>query len=257
MAGCAAEMTDVFKGYGWHGHCPKGMTMRGRDTQADPMHGHRGDTDDHATQIVLRGVNLRVEAGRSLAVIGPSGCGKSTLLNLLGGLDMPEKGKVELDGKDLSSLDERALADCRARKIGFVFQLHHLLPQCTVRENVLAPTLALGRCGAAQQQRAEELLKRVGLVDRMNHLPGELSGGERQRAAVVRALINQPRLLLADEPTGSLDAAAARAMADLLCRLKEEHGLTLIVVTHSLELAGRMERRLELRDGRLVGEDAT
>src|SRR5262249_54855768 len=155
----------------------------------------------------------------SIAIVGPSGSGKSTLLNIIGALDRPDSGRVVLAGRDLSTLSEPELAAVRSREMGFIFQLHHLLPQCTVLENVLIPTLAIaGRPGAepraeAPEDRARRLLKRVGLIDRLSHRPGQLSGGERQRVAVIRALINQPKLLLADEPTGALDRAAADNLA--------------------------------------------
>lgn len=204
--------------------------------------------------LVLRDVTLEVARGEAVAIVGPSGSGKSTLLNLIGTLDTPSSGKVWLDGQDLSQLDSRQLAGLRARKIGFVFQAHHLLPHCTALENVLVPTLADSdpalREGALQ--RAERWLKRVGLGHRQHHRPGQLSGGERQRVAVVRALINQPALLLADEPTGALDRAAATELGQLLVDLNREEGVTLIVVTHALDLARRLGRVLELRDGRLV-----
>ncbi len=203
---------------------------------------------------VLRDVALEVGRGESIAIIGPSGSGKSTLLNIIGTLDRPSSGKVLLDGQDLSRLDELQLAQVRNRQIGFIFQLHHLLPQCTVLENVLVPTLASSdtalRNGAVS--RAKKLLDRVGLGARLSHRPGQLSGGERQRVAVVRALINQPKLLLADEPTGALDHASATALGQLLLDLEREEGVTLIVVTHSLELAKRIGRVLELREGRLT-----
>ena len=203
---------------------------------------------------VLRDVALEVGRGESIAIIGPSGSGKSTLLNIIGTLDRPSSGKVLLDGQDLSQLDELQLAQVRNRQIGFIFQLHHLLPQCTVLENVLVPTLASSdaalRNGAVL--RAKKLLDRVGLGARLSHRPGQLSGGERQRVAVVRALINQPKLLLADEPTGALDHASATALGQLLLDLEREEGVTLIVVTHSLELAKRIGRVLELREGRLT-----
>lgn len=204
---------------------------------------------------VLGGLDLDVPAGEALAVVGPSGCGKSTLLNLIGALDRPSAGSVTVAGQDLARLSERQLAAFRGRRVGFIFQLHHLLPQCTVLENVLLPTVPLGTGGAEAESRARGLLDRVGLSERADDLPASLSGGERQRAAVVRALINEPALLLADEPTGSLDRAAANELAALLMELNAEAGVTLIVVTHSLELAGRMGRVLKLRDGSLHGAE--
>jgi predicted ABC-type transport system involved in lysophospholipase L1 biosynthesis ATPase subunit len=200
---------------------------------------------------VLSGINLDVAAGEALAVIGPSGSGKSTLLNIIGALDRPTRGAVLLEGRDLTALGDDELAGVRAARVGFVFQLHHLLPQCTALENVLVPTLALKARPPARevQERARDLLARVGLGERTGHRPGQLSGGECQRVAVVRALINRPRLLLADEPTGSLDHAAAAALADLLVGLNRQEGVTLVVVTHSSDVAARMGRTLELRDG--------
>jgi len=202
---------------------------------------------------VLSNISLVLDRGESLAIVGPSGCGKTTLLNIIGTLDRPTSGRVLFEGRDLTTLDERALAELRNRHLGFVFQMHHLLPQCTVWENVLVPTLATRnevlRDGAPE--RARRLLERVGLGHRLHHRPGQLSGGERQRAAVVRALINEPQLLLADEPTGALDRASAETLAQLLADLNRELRLSLVVVTHSLELARRMRRVLELRDGRL------
>lgn len=209
---------------------------------------------DAAPVEVLKGVSLEVARGESLAIIGPSGSGKSTLLNVIGTLDRATAGEVILAGQDLNRLDDLQLATVRNRQIGFVFQAHHLLPQCTVMENVLVPTLANPDANANKNapERAERLLKRVGLGDRLTHRPGQLSGGERQRVAVVRALINQPQLLLADEPTGALDRAAAEQLAQLLLELNREEGVTLIVVTHALDLARKMGRVLELKDGVLV-----
>lgn len=203
---------------------------------------------------VLKGVSLEIKSGESLAIIGPSGSGKSTLLNIIGTLDRATSGEVTLAGQDLTRLDDAQLASVRNQKIGFVFQAHHLLPQCTVMENVLVPTLADADAArrAAAPERAQRLLKRVGLEARLTHRPGQLSGGERQRVAVVRALINQPQLLLADEPTGALDRAAAEQLAQLLLELNREEGVTLVVVTHALDLARRLGRVLELQDGKLV-----
>ena len=202
---------------------------------------------------VLAGVSLEIARGESLAIVGPSGSGKSTLLQIMGMLDRPTSGSVTLDGRELGALDELQLASVRNRQIGFVFQSHYLLPQCTVMENVLVPTLACAdaalRDGAGG--RAERLLERVGLGQRKSHRPGELSGGERQRVAVVRALINQPQLLLADEPTGSLDHASALQLGQLLLELNREEGVTLVLVAHALDLARRMGRVMGLTDGQL------
>lgn len=202
---------------------------------------------------VLKNISLKLDEGQSLVIVGPSGSGKSTLLNIIGALDRPTSGRILFDGRNLADLDESELALIRNRQIGFVFQLHHLLPQCTVLENVLVPTLA-GKNRSSMQQahdRATNLLERVGLQDFLMHRPGELSGGQRQRVAVVRALINQPKLLLADEPTGSLDREASENIADLLVELNQSEKVTLIVVTHSRELAKRMGRIMELTGGSL------
>lgn len=202
---------------------------------------------------VLKNARLRVARGERIAILGPSGSGKSTILNLLGTLDRPDSGTVHLDGRDLSTLDARELAHLRNRRIGFVFQSHHLLPQCTVLENVLLPTLAeTGASPPSSEGRARQLLDRVGLGSRLDHFPGQLSGGERQRTAVVRALINSPVLLLADEPTGALDRVSAEVLGNLLVGLNRDEAVTLIVVTHSLELARQMDRIVELRDGALI-----
>ena len=214
---------------------------------------YRGAGDSPPVE-VLRDISLEVAAGESLSIIGPSGSGKSTLLNIIGTLDQADAGRVMLGDTDLAAQDEERLASIRNRDIGFVFQAHHLLPHCTVWENVLVPTLAekASRPAAEAEGRAERLLKRVGLSHRSGHRPGQLSGGERQRVAVVRSLINQPRLLLADEPTGALDRASADALARLLAELNREEGVTLIVVTHALDLARQMQRMFEIEEGRLV-----
>ena len=202
---------------------------------------------------VLRDVTLSVQGGESLAIVGPSGSGKSTLLNIIGTLDQPTSGSVQLDGIDLSTRNEDELAALRNRQIGFVFQTHHLLPQCTSLENVLIPTIVLKNPARRQaaRLRARQLLEHVGLGDRLEHRPGQLSGGERQRVAVVRAMINEPILLLADEPTGSLDEERAVEIGQLLADLNREEGVTLIVVSHDATLAGQMRRKLLLRDGQL------
>jgi len=203
---------------------------------------------------VLKDVGLKIEDGCSAAIVGPSGSGKSTLLNIIGTLDRPTTGRVIFDGIDLSELNDNELAQIRNRQIGFVFQLHHLLPQCTVLENVLVPTLALRKVINRQEltDRAVSLLERIGLKDKLYHRPPELSAGQRQRAAIVRALINSPKLLLADEPTGSLDPQASEAIAELLAELNRTDRLTMVVVTHSTRLANRMDRTLELGDSQLA-----
>lgn len=206
---------------------------------------------------VLRGVDLELAAGDALAITGPSGSGKSTLLHLIGTLDRPTTGRIEISGRDPFALSEPELARFRNRTVGFVFQDHHLLPHYSVLENVLLPTLAFPPPAADDADgRARELLERVGLGERLGHRPAQLSGGERQRAAVARALINRPSLLLCDEPTGSLDQANARAVGALLKDLHARERTILIVVTHSLELAGQLPRRLELHDGRLAAPAA-
>ncbi len=202
---------------------------------------------------VLKDISLKLEQAQSLVIVGPSGSGKSTLLNIIGALDRPTSGQVILDGRDLAALREVELAEVRNRQIGFVFQMHHLLPQCTVLENVLIPTLA-GKKHTPEKElraRANDLLERVGLTDFSRYRPGELSGGQRQRVAVVRALINKPKLLLADEPTGSLDKEAAEKIADLLVELNHSEKVTLIVVTHSVDLARRIGHVMELNNGLL------
>jgi lipoprotein-releasing system ATP-binding protein len=208
---------------------------------------------------VLRGVTLAVGPGASLAIVGPSGSGKSTLLNIMGTLDRPTSGRVVFQGRDLAAANDEELAEIRSRHVGFVFQLHHLLPQLTVYENALVPTLALRGAAAPREphaDRARRLLAAVGLAERQEHRPGQLSGGERQRAAVVRALINGPELLLADEPTGALDQASAEELMELLVRLNREEGVALVVVTHALALAGRLGRVFELRGGELRPREA-
>ncbi len=202
---------------------------------------------------VLRGVDLTLDAGGTLAIVGPSGSGKSTVLNVVGALDRADSGEVFVEGRDVEKLGEADVAAYRNTTVGFIFQLHHLLPQCTILENVLVPTLAVsGGDRAALRERAEKLLAAVGLEHRLHHRPGELSGGERQRVAVARALINQPKLLLADEPTGALDRVNAARLADLLVEINATQGVAIIMVTHAPELAQRMSRVLELVDGKLV-----
>ena len=206
---------------------------------------------------VLKGITLTVNRGESIAIVGPSGSGKSTLLNILGSLDSPTNGSIQLDGQELAHLTEQDLASVRNKKIGFIFQSHHLLPQCSVLENVLVPTLAEnGKAPAGAVERAKQLLDRVGLGHRLTHRPAQLSGGECQRVAVVRALINQPSLILADEPTGALDHSNAESLADLLVELNRDEKVTLIVVTHSTDLAERMGTTHQLQDGTFASNAA-
>jgi lipoprotein-releasing system ATP-binding protein len=215
----------------------------------------RNLTKDYPTRsgplAVLRGIDLDLDRGQAAAVMGPSGSGKSTLLHILGTLDTPTSGSVQLEGKDPFSLRERDLAAFRNHTLGFVFQDHHLLPQCSVLENVLVPTLVGQDDPAAVKARALALLERVGLAQRLEHRPAELSGGERQRVALARALIHRPALLLADEPTGNLDRQTARAVGALLAELCREEQHMLVVVTHSPELAGTFPRVLVMEDGKL------
>lgn len=201
--------------------------------------------------VVLDGLDLVLQPGEALAVTGPSGCGKSTLLHILGTLERPTAGRVEVGGVDPFALSPRDLARFRNRHVGFVFQDHHLLPPCTVLENVLIPTLVAEGAVPEAVERAKGLLERVGLSDRLDQLPAALSGGERQRVAIARALIRNPTLLLCDEPTGNLDRANARKVGDLFLELHAELRNVLVVATHSAELAARFSKRAELRAGRL------
>lgn len=201
---------------------------------------------------VLKGVSFTLDRGRNLAITGPSGSGKSTLLQIIGTLDEPTSGSVEIEGKHPFKMDGNELARFRNRSVGFIFQEHHLLPQYSVLENVLLPTLAFADAPAGREERARRLLDRVGLTGRLRHRPSELSGGERQRVAVARSLINEPSLLLCDEPTGSLDPKTAGTIGDLLLDMQEVEKTLLIVVTHSMELAARFGRRFDLREGLCV-----
>jgi lipoprotein-releasing system ATP-binding protein len=204
---------------------------------------------------ILRDLSLELHPGESLAIMGPSGSGKSTFLHIVGTLDRPTSGTVRLSGKDPFTLAERELADFRNRHIGFVFQDHHLLPQCSVLENVLIPTLVSRDNRGEVEAWARQLLDRVGLSGRLNHRPAELSGGERQRVAVARALVQHPVLLLADEPTGNLDRSTAQAVGQLLFELHRQEQTVLIVVTHSSELARLFPQRVEMSEGKLQPVD--
>jgi lipoprotein-releasing system ATP-binding protein len=201
---------------------------------------------------ILSGVSFSLRSGENLAILGPSGSGKSTLLSILGTLEPPTSGSVRVGGQDPFALDEPRLAAFRRDHVGFVFQEHHLLPQCTVLENVLVPFLADGAATDEDQRRAAELIKRVGLSERLSHRPAELSGGERQRVAIARALAREPMLLLADEPTGNLDRTTAQSIVALLLELQAERRTILVVVTHSEAVARSLQKRMELDSGRLV-----
>ena len=203
---------------------------------------------------VLRDVSFSIDSGQSLAITGPSGSGKSTLLHLIGTLDFPTTGHIQIANQNPFSLSEPDLARFRNRTIGFVFQEHHLLPQYSVIENVLIPTLAFGKTTSQKIHRGEELLEKVGLSHRIEHRPAEMSGGERQRVAIARALINQPGLILCDEPTGNLDRSIADQVSDLILDLHHQMQNILIVVTHSPELANRLQRRMTSQAGHTFGE---
>lgn len=201
---------------------------------------------------VLRDVSLELSGGQSMAIVGPSGSGKSTLLQILGTLDRPDGGSMTLDGEDPFELDETEVAHWRNRRVGFIFQDHHLLPQLSVIENVLVPSLAVGRASDELIRRAGELLQAVGLAERTTHLPSQLSGGERERVAIARALLMSPSLILADEPTGNLDRRTAESVTGVLQSLQRDNDAILICVTHSDALASAMDQQQELVDGRLV-----
>lgn len=202
--------------------------------------------------VVLRGINLALAPGDSLAILGPSGSGKSTLLNILGTLDTPTQGKVTLDGADPFDLSASDLAKFRSHNIGFVFQDHHLLPQCTALENILITKLANGKVTADDEIRGKDLLNKVGLTDRASHLPSELSGGERQRIAIARALMNKPTLLLCDEPTGNLDSKTSATIGQLILDLATANNTMIIAVTHSAQLAALFHTQLHMQDGQLI-----
>lgn len=200
---------------------------------------------------VLDQVSLQIGEGELVAVVGPSGSGKSTLLHLMGALDTPSSGEITYNDAAFSGMNEKQRAAFRAQQLGFVFQSHRLLPQCSALENALLPRLANGKASAEDQQRAKSLLERVGLGDRLAHRPGELSGGECQRVALVRGLVNRPGLLLADEPTGALDETNAGGLIDLLLQFNQDEGTALVIVTHDPDVAARMGRTLRLRAGQL------
>ncbi|KUO39945.1 MAG: hypothetical protein APZ16_04590 [Candidatus Hadarchaeum yellowstonense] len=203
----------------------------------------------------LNGVSLKILPSENVSIIGPSGSGKSTLLHLMGCLDRPTSGKIYIDGVDTSKLNSNKLAEIRRNKIGFVFQFFYLIPTLNALENVELPMMFAGVGERERRERAEELLELVNLKSRMKHRPAELSGGERQRVAIARALANNPKIVLADEPTGNLDSASGKEIIDLLKRLNEEKGVTLVIVTHDPYIASIMERTIYLKDGRIVKEE--
>jgi lipoprotein-releasing system ATP-binding protein len=213
---------------------------------------HMGRTLD-----VLRGIDLNIYAGEILCIVGASGAGKSTLLHCIGTLDLPTSGRIRLAGDELTTLSSHRLAAVRNKTIGFVFQFHHLLPEFDALENVMMPGLIQGKSKREVRRRASALLEEVGLADRATHRPGELSGGEQQRVAVARALLLDPKIVLADEPTGNLDTATSDAIHELFFQVNRDHGTTIVVVTHNPAFAGRMPRVVSMKDGRIVKDERT
>ena len=213
--------------------------------QVNDIHKSFGDLE------VLKGVNLKVEKGEIVAIVGKSGAGKTTLLQLIGTLDRPTSGKVLIDDTDVFALNDTQLAAFRNRHIGFIFQFHQLLPEFTARENVCIPAMIARQKETDYKPRAEQLLRELGLAERMNHKPNELSGGEKQRVAAARALMMQPTIILADEPTGSLDEKNKKELSDLLLKLRKEYGQTILLVTHDKELAHIADRVIEIIDGKI------
>lgn len=210
-----------------------------------------GDLGTHSFRPVLKSLDLEINKGEKISIVGPSGSGKTTLLNLIGALDLPNSGEIIFDGKNITGYSKQELANFRNQHLGFIFQLHHLMPQLSLWENILLPVLPQGKVTKEKKEWAEYLIQKVGIWEQRNQKPSEMSGGECQRTAVVRALINKPGLILADEPTGALDEENALALSELLIQLSEEEKVTLVTVTHSSELAGKMDKKLLLRNGKL------
>ena len=203
---------------------------------------------------ILHGIDLTVREGEFVAVVGESGSGKSTLMNIIGALDRPTEGSYILDGTDISTLCDKALSHIRCTKIGFVFQTFNLIPRTSALKNVALPMMYAGRGGAERTKRAKALLESVGMGERMSHKPNELSGGQKQRVAIARAMANDPSIILADEPTGALDSKTGRLVMDLFHELHEKHGKTIVLITHSPQLASECERIITISDGQIVGE---
>ena len=212
-----------------------------------------GITKSFGSLQVLKGIDLGIEKGEVVSIVGPSGAGKTTLLQIIGTLDLPDSGSVRIDGNDVTQLSQRKLADFRNRHIGFVFQFHQLLPEFTALENILIPAYIAGTSKKVARQHAEELLSFMNLTDRANHKPSELSGGEKQRVAVARALINNPAVVLADEPSGSLDTQHKQELHQLFFDLRQQFGQTFVIVTHDEQLAQLTDRTIHLKDGRVEG----
>jgi ABC-type lipoprotein export system ATPase subunit len=210
-----------------------------------------GEPGSHNFRPVLKDLSFSIKKGEKVSIVGPSGSGKTTLLNLIGAMDLPDSGEIIFDEKNITAYSKKELAAFRNRHLGFIFQLHHLMPQLSLWENVLLPVLPQGKVTAEQKEWAEHLIQKVGIWEQRHQKPGEMSGGECQRTAVVRALINKPELILADEPTGALDEENANALSGLLIQLSEEVNLALVTVTHSAELAGKMDKKYTIRNGKL------
>lgn len=211
-----------------------------------------GEVGTHSFRPVLKELSLEIDKGEKIAIIGPSGSGKTTLLNMIGALDVPESGEVIFNQKNITNYSKKELANFRNQHLGFIFQLHHLMPQLSLWENVLLPLLPQGKISKEQKEWAEHLIQKVGIWEQRNQKPSEMSGGECQRTAVVRALINKPELILADEPTGALDEENANALSELLIQLSDEENITLVTVTHSSELAEKMDKQYVLKNGLLA-----